>query len=156
MSHSAQPDQRVWIWALLLVLTGGTLLLALSPPLLSAKWQAVILHVFSPVCHQIPIRSPHIGGVQLAICDRCVGIYLGLVGGVLTIGWGRALWGAVGQQGHYVLFGSLAVLGIDWLAPLVGLWPNGPVSRATTGLIFGLIAASYVTDRLLYSAIGSR
>lgn len=146
-------NRQTWTWIGLLSVTGGVLLLAVSPPLLSAKWQSIVLHVFSPVCHQIPVRSPHIGGVQLAICDRCTGIYLGLVLGVATVGWGRGLWRAAGQYSRFVLLGSLLLMGIDWLGPLLGLWANGPVSRASTGLLFGVVAASFVTDRLLKRAL---
>ncbi len=107
------------------------------------------MHVFSPVCHQMTVRSPHLGGVQLALCDRCVGIYLGLVIGVATVGWGQPLWRSLGTYGRYVLLGSLVPMGVDWIGPILGLWGNGVVSRATTGMIFGVIAASFVTDRML-------
>lgn len=134
-------------------MTGGVWVLAVSPPLLSAKWQSIVFHVFSPVCHQIPVRSPHIGGVQLAICDRCTGIYLGLVLGVATVGWGRVLWRSAGQYSRFVLLGSLLLVGIDWLGAFLDLWTNGPVIRASTGLVFGVVAASFVTDRLLNRAL---
>jgi uncharacterized membrane protein len=122
---------------------------ALSPPLLSPTWRAAMMHVFSPVCHQIPVRSPVLGGVQIAICDRCTGIYLGLVIGVATVGWGRGIWRAIGRHDRYLLLGSLVPAGIDWLGPILGLWGNGPVSRALTGMLFGIVAASFVADRLL-------
>jgi uncharacterized membrane protein len=137
------------VWYGLLASTSGLLLLALLPPFLPADIQPVVRRCFASVCHQMPGRSPHIGGVPIAVCDRCSGIYLGLVLGVLATGWGRSLWAALGRHGRYVLLGALVPLGIDWVGPLLGLWSNGPISRALTGLLFGIVAASYVTDHLV-------
>lgn len=137
------------VWYALLAGTSGLLLLALLPPFLPAETQPVVRQCFAPVCHQLPARSPHVGGVPIAICDRCSGIYLGLVIGVSLTGWGRSLWAALGLHGRYLLLGSLLPLGLDWIGPILGLWSNGPISRALTGFLFGGIAASYVTDQLL-------
>ncbi|WP_258096076.1 DUF2085 domain-containing protein [Salinibacter sp. 10B] len=136
-------------WMLFLATTIAVVALALSPPLFSPFWRAVVMHAFSPVCHQVAVRSPHLGGVQLAICDRCIGIYLGLVIGVASVGWGRLFWQRVGTHGRYVLLGSLLPLGMDWVGPVVGLWSNTPVSRAATGMVFGLVAASFATAQVL-------
>lgn len=137
------------VWYGLLAGTGGLLLLALLPPFLPVEMQGLVRECFGPVCHQLPSRSPHVYGVPIAICDRCSGIYVGLVLGVAGTGWGRSVWRRIGSHGRFVLLGSLVPLGVDWVAPLLGLWSNGPVSRALTGFVFGSIAASYVTDRLL-------
>lgn len=136
------------VWYGLLLATSGLLVLALSPPFLPPEVGGVLYRAFAPACHQMPSRSPHIGGLPIAICDRCTGIYAGLVLGVLGTGWGRGLWRRFGPQGRYVLLGALVPLGMDWAAPLMGLWPSVPLSRALTGLLFGGVAASYVTDRL--------
>lgn len=137
------------VWYGLLAGTSGLLLLALLPPFLPTELQGMVRECFAPVCHQMPSRSPHIGGVPIAICDRCSGIYLGLVLGVAVTGWGRSLWTALGQHSRYLLLGSLVPLGVDWIAPVLGLWQNGPISRGLTGLLFGVVTASYVTDQLL-------
>jgi uncharacterized membrane protein len=137
------------VWYGLLMGTSGLLLLALLPPFLPAEMQGVVRRCFAPVCHQMPGRSPHVGGVPIAICDRCSGIYLGLVVGVAVTGWGRSLGAVLGQHGRCLLLGSLVPIGVDWIGPMLGLWGNGPISRGLTGLLFGVVAAGYVTDRLL-------
>ncbi len=137
------------VWYGLLAATSGVLILAMLPPILPAPLRAVVREGFAPVCHQLPGRSPHFGGVPVALCDRCSGIYFGLVLGVTTSGWGRGLWSALGQHGRHLLLGSLVPLGVDWVGPVLGLWSSGPISRALTGLLFGSIAASYVTNRML-------
>lgn len=137
-------------WYGLLALTSGVFVLAMLPPFLPASLQAVVREGFASVCHQMPGRSPHLGGVPVALCDRCTGIYLGLVGGVAGTGWGHNTWATLGPYGRYVLLGALVPLGLDWIGPLFQLWQNGPVSRVLTGLLFGGVAASYVTARLLH------
>lgn len=150
MLFSVPPRSRRLAWGGLLATTAFVLAVALSTPLLSPAGRAAVMHLFAPVCHQIPVRSPFVDGVQLALCDRCTGIYLGLVIGVATVGVGHGLWRRAGRYGGYLFLGSLVPMGIDWIGPLLGLWANGPVSRALTGLLFGGIAASFVADRLLW------
>lgn len=137
------------LWWALLTGTGGLFVLALLPPFLPVEMQSVVRQCFGPVCHQWPGRSPHIGDVPIALCDRCSGIYLGLVVGVAATGWGRHPWEALGEYGRYLLLGAVVPLGLNWIGPVLGFWSNGPLSRAVTGLLFGGVAASYVTDQLL-------
>jgi len=132
----------------LLAATSSIFLLALLPPLLPVELQSVVRQCFGSVCHQWPGRSPQIGGVHIALCDRCIGIYLGLVIGAAT-GEGRFLWRTLGGHERYLLLGAVVPIGLDWIGPVLGLWANGALSRALTGLLFGTIAASYVADRLL-------
>jgi uncharacterized membrane protein len=125
------------------------LLGASSPPFLSPAWQSLIMEVFAPLCHQLPARSPVLDGTQLAVCDRCFGIYTGVLGGVATARWARGLWTRLRPVDHLVLLGGGLPLALDWLGPVLGLWPNGPFSRAATGLLFGVVAASFAATRVL-------
>ena len=98
------------------------------------------MHLFAPVCHQMAVRSPHIGEIQIAICDRCTGIYLGLAIGVLVVPLFWAWRRLVQRQAVPLLLSSLAVVGIDWVGPILGVWSNVPVSRGLTGALLGLVA----------------
>lgn len=138
------------VWYGLLAITSGVFALAMLPPILPASLQAVVREGFAPVCHQLPGRSLHFRGVPVALCDRCSGIYVGLVVGVAGTGWGANLWATLGSYGRYALLGALVPMGLDWAGPLLHLWGNGPESRILTGLLFGSVAASYVTARLLH------
>jgi len=114
-----------------------------------------MMDVFAPLCHQLPARSPAVDGTQLAVCDRCVGIYAGVLVGVATAGWARELWAWLRTADHLVLLGSLLPLAVDWLGPVLGLWANAPLSRAATGGLFGVVAASFTATRVL-AGLGTR
>jgi len=56
--------------------------LATDPAVSGLSKMAYLL--FDPFCHQLAPRSFHINGVQLAVCARCTGLYLGLfMGGLI-------------------------------------------------------------------------
>jgi uncharacterized membrane protein len=58
-----------------------------TPPGLLGKADAIGY----AVCHQISVRSFHIGNIQLPLCARCTGMYLGAMTGLIfqTIRGGR-------------------------------------------------------------------
>jgi uncharacterized membrane protein len=138
-------------WMLFLAVTIGIVGLALSPPLLPPVGRAVVMHVFAPVCHQIPGRSPHLTGVSLAICDRCLGIYLGFLGGGVGVPFSWAWRRTLLRRSFLLLGGAGAVAGLDWIAPFAGLWANTPLTRSLTGALFGIVAGLVAGHGLLRS-----
>lgn len=98
---------------------------------------------FSKICHQIPERSPHIDNIALAVCHRCYGVYLGLPIAALAFLMLRSLPVASSTL-QRLMFASLVLLGLDWGAPLVGLWHNTALTRSVTGALFGLSAGFYL------------
>lgn len=122
---------------------------ALLPPFLPVGWRAVLMEGFSSLCHQIPGRSPHLRGVPLAICDRCLGIYGGLLLGVLGVPvcwrWQRGLRGYA-----TILLGTTGgLMGLDWIGPILGTWPNVPWSRLLTGAAFGVMVGLLAGQALM-------
>ena len=93
--------------AAVLVFTGWLLN---TPPGLLGKADAIGY----AVCHRISERSFHIGSIQLPLCARCSGMYLGAVTGLVfqsIIGWKRGKaphWGIIA-----VLVAFVAAFGID-------------------------------------------
>ena len=53
---------------------------AAAPPVAAVAYASGAL-----ICHQQPDRSFHRNGAQYPVCARCLGLYLGALGGVL--GW---------------------------------------------------------------------
>ncbi len=135
-------------WLLPLGVTGLLLLLVSLPPFVSPSVRALLMAAFAPVCHQLPDRSFWIDGVQLAVCQRCYGIYTGLFLGSLLL----PLLGAGAQwiyrKAPLVLSVALLPPALDWGLQLVHLWHNTPFSRTLTGLWFGLGAGLLLTTTL--------
>lgn len=131
-------------WAWWLVLGAGIFAVGMAtlPPFVGEPLRTMVHMGFSPLCHQIPSRSPHVGGVPLAVCHRCYGIYLGLpLAALLWIGLKRReAW--VGTHARALIIASLVPLGLDWTLHVLGVWTNTPASRVATGLLFGLMAGT--------------
>ena len=147
--------RRRWVWLGGVAGVGLVATVVWLPPFLPEAWQGVLMAVFSPACHQLPARSPHLDGVQLAVCDRCLGIYLGVFGGVLLAGLLQPVGAWMKNVGRYLLLGALVPLSIDWIAPLIGLWSNTPITRGATGALFGLVAAAFTMTTLLRRVQGT-
>ncbi len=119
-----------------------------SPVLLPSEWRLLPMTVFHAFCHQLADRSPHVDGVQLAVCWRCLGVYTGLVGGALLlplVGRGDA-W--INRNAKWLLLGALVMMGVDWAGPFLGYWDNTWLSRVATGLLLGAVAG-YLFARAL-------
>jgi uncharacterized membrane protein len=100
----------------------------------------VLYLFFAPVCHQDPARSFSLLGHALTVCHRCTGIYVGLFLGSL-IGCDNRLPASPLGRRVWVLC-AMAPLFLDVAIPCFGVWTNDPVSRFTTGLIFGAMISS--------------
>jgi uncharacterized membrane protein len=103
---------------------------------------------FSYICHQIPERSLHIAGHQMAVCSRCFGVYFGLLVGILVY----PLWRDVDEIEaipRVWLFLSLIPITIDWSLTVFGFWENTQLSRFVTGAILGAACATYIVPALV-------
>jgi uncharacterized membrane protein len=100
-------SQYLVVVAAILVFIGWVLS---TPPGLFGKVDAIAY----AVCHRISERSFHIGSLQLPLCARCTGMYLGAVTGLIfqsIVGWKR------GKIPHWsmitILVLFLVAFGID-------------------------------------------
>lgn len=138
--------RRFWLaWAGATGAMVVLLTLAVLPPFVGEELRALLMQAFAPLCHQMPARSPHVHGVALAVCDRCLGVYLGLpLAGLafLVAVFVAPKWldERIYRYAGPVLVAALVPMGIDWVGPVVGWWPNTPATRLATGLFFGLPA----------------
>lgn len=129
-------------------------LLATLPPFLGPDGRALIMRAFAPLCHQIPARSPHLMGTQLAVGHRVYGILLGLALGSLTfplhIQWDDLFH----RRAPRILAATALPMALDWTLGWLGLWANTPLSRMATGGLFGMVAG-YILTRAIVQAEAS-
>ena len=109
---------------------------------------SVIYKGFSAVCHQAPERSFYFHGRPMGVCSRCASIYAGFVIGLLLYPLLRDL-----REDRFpprwILIGAAVPTVIDFAGGVLGLFANTFLSRALTGVLFGAVAAYYVTPGLV-------
>ena len=91
---------------------------------------------FALVCHQQAERSFFLFGGSVAVCARCLGIYLGAAAGSLLRVSRRVAW--------RWLIAAVAINVVDWAAELSGLHGNWMGVRFALGLTLGATAAMLV------------
>ncbi len=107
------------------------------------------MHAFTTVCHQLPDRSPSVGGIPLAVCHRCYGIYWGIPVASFAYLALRGRGPIPRKIAPYVLVASLIPIVIDWSGDVLGIWANTPVSRMITGLVFGVVAGHFFVTAMV-------
>ena len=118
---------------LVIVLAAMAALVFLPVPAIKHQMPAlasIAYLVFHPLCHQEASRSFHISGVQLAVCARCAGIYIGLLLGALFF---LAVRRRV-PKSVWVLFAAFV---LDGLLNFLGLVSTPDWARFLLGLGFG-------------------
>jgi uncharacterized membrane protein len=99
-------------------------------------------HGFALICHQRPERSFWIFGAPVAVCARCLGIYLGAAIGLLLR--------TSRQVAVSILISAAAMNVLDVATELVGLHGNWLAVRFALGLALGaaggLLISSAVAD----------
>jgi uncharacterized membrane protein len=110
----------------------------------SMQWRLL----FRLMCHGIPRRCLTIAGAPMPICARCVGIYIGLVAGLLAF----PLVPRVRERLlRIAVFVATAPLAIDGITQAFGLRESSNPLRLATGItaafVFGLWALSVVEHR---------
>jgi len=130
----------LWLAALLLVPAAAAGSLGL--PLLTYD---LLNQAAGHICHQQPERSFHIGGLQLAVCARCFGLYLGGAAGTLAA-WTQGL-SASSRSRRALLVAALPTaltVGLEW----VGIWLLSNAVRFLSAVPLGC-AAGWVFVRTL-------
>jgi uncharacterized membrane protein len=130
----------------LLVAAGATWsALVIAAPLLGWSLVYAAAHL---VCHQLPARTFHLPAGPLAVCARCLGLYLGAVAGGLTaivMGGGVARHSSAARAflAAAALPTALTMIG-EWFLH----WPITNVVRFTAALPLGAAAAWLVMRAL--------
>jgi len=81
-------------------------------------------------CHRLPDRCISIGSYKMALCARCLGVFLGLLSGVLL--------GALGIfMTRWFILPFFAPMLIDAETQRVGVRYSNNLLRMITGILFG-------------------
>lgn len=95
-------------------------------------------------CHQIPERSLHLKGVQLPVCARCTGVFLGQMLMILAT--------LAGIRMSLLLAAAfMAPVVADWSIQYAGLKESTNARRVITGLFGGV---GYVGALVALALIG--
>jgi uncharacterized membrane protein len=137
----------VWRWAFLASAIGWAAALPIAAWLTarpSAPVSAFALAVYAlggVVCHQLPERSFHLWSVQMPVCARCTGIYVGgaiaAVASIVTV----RLTGPSRVEGQPRAKSTLLLSALPTVATLVFEWTTGQAPanpiRAVAGFPIG-------------------
>ena len=113
------------------------------------------------ICHRITERSFTVAGRQFPLCARCTGMYLGVFL-IFFLLWlsGRLHRGGMPKTGILlILFGFVAIMGIDGINSYSHFFPNAPhlyeprnwlrlLTGMGTGLMMGIIIAPALSQTL--------
>lgn len=112
-------------------------LAAAAAPLLHSFW---VYLLFRPLCHQQAGRSFWIAGAPMALCARCLGIYLGAMIGLALAAAGGRLPAKCRRHNRYLLAAAV-LLAADVITEWLGLRPAWAPVRMLTGMLAGCAAA---------------
>ncbi len=144
-------SQAYRVWGVTVAIAAAWTAAILLPPISRQFGLAIdgpLYSFFSYICHQLPERSMHLLGYQLAVCARCFGVYFGLLAGLAVY----PLWRRIDEiepLPRIWLFLSLVPIGIDWSLTVFGIWENTHISRFVTGLILGAACATYIVPAVV-------
>lgn len=100
----------------------------------------VLRRGFALVCHQRPERSFWLFGAPLAVCARCLGIYIGAAIGLLLR--------TSRQLALRILIAAAAINVIDAVAELAGLHGNWMIVRFGLGMMLGASGALLISSSI--------
>lgn len=144
-------DRTPLAFALAALASAALLAAAAAPGWLGPEAGSAVRSAFSALCHQLPHRTPHVGGGAWALCHRCTGVAAGLAAGVLLapmLTRSAAARLRAAPPARTVAL-SLTPLALDWALGAAGVWANTPLSRVATGALFGVAAGMVLGLALL-------
>ena len=106
-------------------------------------WAGLVKAVYAPVCHQLPSRSFQAWGFPLAVCARCLGIYLGFAAGLVSYPFVRGFRSVRLPRTKAFLAVSAPIVA-DTAATFLGLWSSPAPVRLALGLVWGIILPYYL------------
>jgi uncharacterized membrane protein len=137
---------RLVVVAVALAAIAWFLLVALAPEL-PPTLAAIVYAAGSLVCHQLPERSFHWHGAQLAVCARCTGIYLGTCSAAVLAPLPPSMyvrWSGSRRRTGWLLAAAAVPTVATVMAEWAGWWSPSSAVRAGTGVLLGVAGAVVV------------
>lgn len=106
-------------------------------------WQ---YYFFDALCHQDPSRSLYINSHQMAVCARCLGIYISFLTGWLLLPVIVLLQRPANIQKKIFLIAAIILNSTDVIGNYYNFWSNTLNSRLLLGSLLGLAAAMFLAD----------
>ena len=127
----------------------------LTAPYLKSKSLPIssfLYTTFSPTCHQIPSRCFLLFGYPLAVCARCLGIYIGFLIGVLTYPFIRGF--GILRLPRTLSFILITIpIVVDTIGNIFGIWESPSELRFCLGILWGIILPFYFITGLAELAL---
>jgi uncharacterized membrane protein len=147
LKYRAHSPGRSIFWVYLLTCWGAAAWFAavfLAPYLKTrcSPWQALVYALYAPVCHQVASRSFHLLGHPLAVCARCLGIYLGFLAGLGLYALSRG-FRRLRLPPTLIFLSVSAPIVLDTLGNFIQLWSTSNLLRFATGILWGAILPFY-------------
>lgn len=98
----------------------------------------IIYELFSKTCHQLDSRSFHIAGIKLAVCSRCVSVYLAFLLGCIIYPIFKKTEN-IKMPSLWFLIIPFILLLLDVVLDLLSIVDNTFLSRVITGGLIGLV-----------------
>jgi len=102
------------------------------------KYSLLIYYFFSPVCHQQDARSFHLFGYKLAVCSRCISIYLGFFIAVIFYPIKFKL-SNIELPSIWFLLIPVFLIAFDAFLDMFEIFQNSFLSRSISGGITGFV-----------------
>jgi len=133
----------IYIFSLLGILAWlGAILLAPYFKSQSIPESRLLYGVFSRICHQAPSRCFYLFGFPLAVCTRCLGIYLGFLSGIVFFPFIKGFKMAAVPPSWLFIFLTFPIA-VDTGGNFLSLWSSPDWLRFVFGLIWGSILPFY-------------
>lgn len=106
----------------------------------------IMERIGSAVCHQMAERSFIFEGMQMPLCARCTGIYIGAFFAFCFFFWKKRLQAGKSFSLQQAVLTALAILpfGADGLGSYLGFWESSQLMRILTGSAVGAIVPGFL------------
>lgn len=121
----------------------------------SGRAAGFLYALFSPTCHQIPERCFAFRGQPLAVCGRCLGVYVGFLGGLLAYPFLRGFRRLELPHARTFLLLSMPIA-VDAFGGLLRVWASPIGWRFATGFVWGVVLPFYFITGLAELVITGR